>query len=70
MHIHAIRSSAFPPVALPRVPASIVAALALTAAVMLWGTSFVSANVVLVDLAPLQGSPRQSQPGRSPRPGW
>ena len=53
MHIHAIRSAAFPPVALPRVPASIVAALALTAAAMLWGTSFVAAKVVLVDLPPV-----------------
>jgi len=53
MHVHPIRSAPFPPVALPRVPVSIVAALALTAAAILWGTSFVAAKVVLADLTPV-----------------
>jgi drug/metabolite transporter (DMT)-like permease len=35
------------------VPVPIVAALALTGAAMLWGTSFVAAKVVLVDLPPV-----------------
>src|SRR5918997_4918806 len=53
MHVHPIRSAPFPPVALPRVPVSIAAPLALPAAAMLWGTSFVAAKVVLVDLPPV-----------------
>ncbi len=53
MQVHPLRSAPFPPVALPGVPVSIVAALALTAAAVLWGTSFVAAKVVLVDLPPV-----------------
>ena len=53
MHVQPVRSAAFPPVVLPRVPVPIVAALALTGAAMLWGTSFVAAKVVLVDLPPV-----------------
>src|SRR5215211_396583 len=53
MHVHPIRSAPFPPGALPRVPVSIAAALALTAAAILWGTSFVAAKVVPVDLPPV-----------------
>src|SRR5918998_3006026 len=53
MHAHLIRPAPFPSVALPRAPVSVLAALALTAAAILWGTSFVAAKVVLVDLPPV-----------------
>jgi hypothetical protein len=32
-------------------------------AVILWGTTFVSANVVLADLPPVQDSPNKASPG-------
>jgi uncharacterized membrane protein len=53
MHAHRIRPAPFPSVALPRAPVSILAALALIAAAILWGTSFVAAKVVLADLPPV-----------------
>jgi drug/metabolite transporter (DMT)-like permease len=53
MHAHPVRPALFPPVAVPRVPVSILAALALAAAAILWGTSFVAAKVVVADLPPV-----------------
>ncbi len=53
MHGYPVQPAPFLSAALPRVPVSIVAALALAAAAVLWGTSFVAAKVVLVDLPPM-----------------
>jgi hypothetical protein len=51
-----MRSAPFPPLARPRAPVTIVAALALAPAAILWGTSFVAAEVDHIDLSPVRDS--------------